>query len=53
VKQTNGRKPRTGDKLLKVQWANGDVSRWTFTASQLRFSQTGHPFDVLAVELVQ
>lgn len=47
---TLGRKPRTGDRKLRVQWRNGNTSRWEYTASQLRFTETGSDFDVVAVE---
>ena len=47
---TNFRKPRTGDKKLRVQWRNGQTSIHTYTAAQLRWSDSGHEFDVVAVE---
>ena len=46
---TNGRKPRTGEKLLRVQFRNGLVSRHTYTAAQLRWTDTGDDWDVIAV----
>lgn len=49
---TKGRKPRTGEARLEVQWRNGMIDRWTYTASQLRWDDTGHDFDVLAVRKV-
>jgi hypothetical protein len=47
---TQGRKPKTGDKPLRVKFANGLVSRWTYTASQLRFTITGSEWDIESVE---
>jgi len=46
---TNGRTPRTGEKPLRVQFANGYVCKWTYTAKQLRFTDTGSDWDVVAV----
>ena len=53
VKPTNFRKPKTGDRLLRVRWANGDVSRHTYSAAQLRWSDTNHPFDIVGVEFAE
>jgi hypothetical protein len=47
---TNGRKPRTGDKLLRVQFRNERVSIHTYTAAQLRWTNSGDDWDVIAVE---
>jgi hypothetical protein len=47
---TNGRKPRTGEMLLRVQFRNGQESRHEYTAAQLRWSDTGDDWDVIAVE---
>lgn len=47
---TKFRQPRTGDRLLRVQFRNGLVSRWTYTAKQLRWSETGGDFDIIGVE---
>lgn len=49
---TNGRKPRTGDKLLRVQFRNGQESRHEYTAGQLRWTETGGDWDVVAVARV-
>jgi hypothetical protein len=46
---TNGKRPRTGEKPLRVKFANGQESRWTYTARQLVFDQRGWDFDVVAV----
>lgn len=35
--------------MLKVQFANGWIAPTTYTAKQLRWDNTGHPFDVAAV----
>jgi hypothetical protein len=47
---TNGRTPRTGDRQLRVQFANGLVSRWTYTAKQLVWERRGWDFDIIGVE---
>jgi hypothetical protein len=47
---TNYRTPKTGDRPLRVQFRNGYVSRFTYTAKQLRWGNTGHDFDIIAVE---
>lgn len=40
-----------GTKLV-VQFANGQIDdKHTYTADQLRWSLTGHPWDVAAVKL--
>jgi hypothetical protein len=48
-KETHGRKPRTGDRPLKVMFANGQESRWEYTAAQLVWEQRGWPFDITHV----
>lgn len=48
----NGQRPSTGDAKLRVRWANGDLSRYTYSAAQLRWTKTKSPFDVDAWELV-
>lgn len=49
---TNGRKPRTSEKL-RVQFRCGYVD-WTheYTADQLRWNDTGNGWDVVAVAKV-
>lgn len=47
---TKGRKPKTGDRLLRVRFRNGLVSRFEYTAAQLRWDDRGSPFDILEVE---
>lgn len=47
---TNFRKPKTGERLLRVKFRCGLVSRWEYTAAQLRWDDRGSPFDVVAVE---
>jgi hypothetical protein len=47
---THGRKPKTGERLLKVKFRCGLVSRFTYTAAQLRWTETGSPFDIIEVE---
>lgn len=41
-----GKPPRNPNIPLGVQWRNGQDSKWTFFAPQLRWSITGHDFDV-------
>ncbi len=54
MKPNNFRKPRTGDRLLCVEFRNGlrpcelPVAK-TYTASQLRWTDLGTDFDVVAV----
>jgi hypothetical protein len=50
--QTNGRTPRTGDRLLKVRFANGRESIHEYVARQLRWSRTGSEWDVAEVARV-
>ena len=49
-KLTNGRKPRTGGAKLNVQFRCGYVCHFTYTAEQLRWTDTGDSFDVVAVK---
>lgn len=49
-KLTQGRKPRTGEAKLHVQFRCGYVDeRNTYTAGQLRWDDTGHGWDIVAV----
>lgn len=49
---TQGRTPRTKDKPLMIQFRNGYIDRkHTYTAAQLRWTDTGDDFDVIAVKL--
>ena len=47
--ETKGRTPRTGERPLHIKFRNGLESRQTYTARQLRFSQVGDDWDVIAV----
>lgn len=48
---TKGRKPRTGGEKLQVQFANGMVDdKHEYTAEQMRWSDTGDEFDIVAVK---
>jgi hypothetical protein len=48
---TNGRKPRTGERKLHVQFRCGWVDeRNEYTAGQLDWSDRGHGWDVVAVK---
>lgn len=49
---TKWRAPKTGEKKLRVQFRNGEISKWTYSAKQLRWTDTGSPFDIIAVEVV-
>lgn len=49
---TKGRKPRTGGQKLQIQYRNGMVDKHEYEASQLRFTDTGDSFDVVAVRRV-
>lgn len=42
------RKPRTGDKPLMVEFRNGVIGG-PYTSSQIRWSDSGHDFDVVKV----
>ena len=42
-----GKRPVTGERQLEVLFRNGSVSRFTYTAAQLRWSIENHPFDVV------
>lgn len=46
---TQGRTPRTGEAKLIVQFRCGYVCKWTYTAKQLRWTDTGDDWDVVAV----
>jgi len=47
---TNFRKPKTGERLLRVKFRNGLESRWTYRADQLVWKDRGWDFDIVAVE---
>lgn len=44
---TNWRPPLT-DKEVRVRFRNGDESKWTYLPRQLRWTDTGSDFDVIA-----
>lgn len=47
---THGREPRTGETKLQVQFRCGYVDdRNTYTAKQLRWTDTGDSYDIIAV----
>jgi hypothetical protein len=48
-KPNPGKSPRTGERPLKVRFANGYESRWEYVAAQLRWSLTGSEWDVAEV----
>jgi hypothetical protein len=47
---TQWKRPRTGDKPLRVQFRCGWVSKHTYTARQLVWEDRGWDFDIIAVE---
>lgn len=47
---TKGRKPRTGERLLRVRFRNGVESSVGYTANQLRWTDTGDDWDVVACQ---
>lgn len=47
--ETQGRKPRTGDRPLQLKFRNGIETMKTYTAAQIRWSQVGDDWDVMAV----
>jgi hypothetical protein len=48
--ETQGRRPRTGDKKLHIRFRNGLESKATYTAAQIaRWTQVGDDWDVMAV----
>lgn len=50
---TEGRMPRTGERKLQVQFRCGYVDgKHSYKASQIRWTDTGHDWDVVAVRLV-
>lgn len=49
---TNGKRPRTGDKLLHVRFRNGLESKQPYRADQMKFAQVGSDWDVMAVARV-
>jgi hypothetical protein len=48
---TNFRTPRTGDRKLRVLFRNGEESKHSYSAKQLRWSDTGSDFDITHVRL--
>ena len=47
---TQGRKPRTGDTMLKIQLRSGFIDdQHEYTAAQLRWDDTGSDADIIAV----
>lgn len=50
--ETKWRKPRTGEKPLRVKWRNGNESTHEYTADQLIWADRGWDFDVIAVRRV-
>lgn len=41
--------PPTGEMRLRPQYRNGYIDRFTYTARQLRWSDTGSEWDVAAI----
>lgn len=43
---TNYKTPHTGERQLRLKFRNGDLSKHTYRASQIRWTDTGTDFDV-------
>jgi hypothetical protein len=41
-----GKPPRDGSVEIRVEWANGLESRFTYRAEQLNFALRDHPYDI-------
>lgn len=41
-----GKPPRDKTVKLLIEWANGQPARHQYTADQLRWSLTGHDYDI-------
>lgn len=50
---TKWKRPRTGEKPLRVQWRTGELSKYTYTASQLIWDDRGWDHDIIAVEVAR
>lgn len=53
---TKWREPRTGDKQLRVTFRGTEkpeVSKWTYRARDLVWTDRGEPFDIVAFEVVK
>ena len=50
---TNGQRPKTGDAPLRVQFRSGEVRTYNAVIRPLRFTDTGHAYDIVAVERVK
>ena len=48
MKPTNFNKPRT-ERELRVQYRNGQIDNFPRTASQMRWTDTGSDWDIIAV----
>ena len=53
MKPTNFRKPRTGERPLRVTFRCGQVSRWTYTRDQLVWEERGWDYDIIAAEYAE
>jgi hypothetical protein len=47
---TNFRRPKTGERKLRVQFRNGRHSIHEYTVGQLRWTDTGSDWDIVGVE---
>lgn len=43
------RSPPKGEQRYEVQYRNGYVDQWTYTAAQLVWQHHGHDWDIVAV----
>jgi hypothetical protein len=46
---TNGRRPKTGERLLRVKFRNGHISIHAYRADQLRWDHRGSDWDIIEV----
>ena len=46
---TNFRKPKTGERKLRVRFRNGQLSRFEYRADQLRWTDNGSDWDIIEV----
>lgn len=50
---TKWRPPRTGDKLLRVQFRDGTISKEALPASKWNWADRDYAFDIVACELAE
>jgi len=50
MKATNGKRPRSGERELRVKYRNGMVDDRPRTARQMRWDNSGSDWDIVEVE---